>query len=81
MDKIIKCEICKEKGDFICLQCMNYFCESCFKYVHDKKENSNHKKENIDYFVPFNVKCPLHQKYPLDFFCIDEKSNLYSFII
>jgi len=77
MDNIIKCEICKEKGAFICLQCMNYYCEECYKYAHDKKGNSNHKKENIDYYVPINVKCPLHPKYPLDFFCIDDKGNLY----
>ena len=80
MDNIIKCEICKEKGAFICFQCMNYYCEACYKYAHDKKENSNHKKENIDYYAPINVKCPLHQKYPLDFFCIDDKGNLYIFL-
>ena len=77
MDKNIKCGICKELGSNICLECMNYYCESCFKYVHDKKENSNHLKEKIDYFAPINVTCPLHQKYPLDYFCIDEKGILY----
>ena len=82
MEQIIKCGICEEKAAFICLQCMNYFCEPCYKYVHDKKEKTNHKKESIDYFAPINVKCPLHQKYPLDFFCLDEKGNyIYRFII
>ena len=82
--KLIKeCEICKSKATCLCFQCISYFCEAWFKYVHDKEVNSTHKKEIIDPFVPIDVKCPEHDKYPLDFFCVDEKgkSNLFFHII
>ena len=40
-----------------------------------KKENSNHKKENIDYILPIDTRCPEHPKIPLNLFCLDEKGN------
>ena len=42
---IKKCGIC-EIDDAICLcyECLNYFCESCYKYIHEKK-NPNIKKK------------------------------------
>ena len=73
---IKKCEICKEYATNICLQCMTYYCDNCSKYVHDKKENNNHKKEKIDLYVPIDTKCSIHKKYPIDYFCLDEKGNL-----
>jgi len=39
------------------------------------KKNSNHKKENIDPFVPIELKCPEHSKFPLTLFCLTEKSK------
>ena len=43
-----KCEICKNEATNLCLECISYFCEECFKYIHNKKINSQHKKEKID---------------------------------
>ena len=75
-DKLLKeCEICQSNATCLCFKCISYFCESCFKFVHEKKVNSHHKKESIDPFVPIDVKCPTHEKYPMDFFCVDEKGK------
>ena len=76
-----KCDICHELAKYLCLKCNNYFCESCFKFVHDKPANRDNKKENIDPFVPIDTKCQLHPEYPLKLFCIDEKGKIYYFII
>ena len=71
------CEICKdEEAAALCLDCYFYFCESCYKCVHDKKKNSNHRKEKIDLFVPINTSCPDHERIPMNLFCIDEKGNI-----
>ena len=68
-----KCEICGESSSCLCFQCLEYFCESCFKLIHDKKLNSTHKKEIIDPFVPIDLKCSEHPTVPNNLFCIDEK--------
>ena len=74
--KLIKeCEICKSNATCLCFQCIFYFCDSCFKLIHDKQANSTHKKEIIDPFAPIDIKCPYHVKYPIDYFCIDEKGK------
>ena len=71
-----KCEICKdEEATTLCLDCYNYFCEDCFKFIHDKKMNRNHKKEKIDLFVPLDIMCPKHKRIPMNLFCIDEKGK------
>ena len=78
--KLIKeCEICKLNATCLCFKCISYFCDSCFKLVHDKQANSNHKKEIIDPFVPIDIKCPEHDKYPMELFCTDEKGKSYIF--
>ena len=69
------CEICKSEARSLCLECLNYYCEDCYKFVHDKKENSNHKKEKIDYYIPIDTKCSDHPKVPINLFCIDEKGK------
>ena len=73
---IIKhCEICNSQATGVCFKCFSYFCESCFKFVHEKSFNSGHKKEEIDYFVPINLKCPEHPKNIINLYCVDEKGN------
>ena len=57
------------------MKCKNYFCENCFKVIHQLKKYSEHKKENIDPFVPIYLKCPEHQEIPMNLFCIDEKGK------
>ena len=71
-----QCEICKVEATNLCLKCLSYFCDSCFKYIHDKQANNQHKKEKIDYFVPIDTKCPEHPNIPLTLFCADEKGKI-----
>ena len=75
-----KCEICETDATSLCLTCQNYYCESCFKLVHDKKPKS-HVKETIDRFVPIDIKCPEHPSVPLNLFCTDEKGILIYIIL
>jgi len=78
---IKQCEICEdEKATDLCLDCHIYFCEACFKCVHDRKKNKSHKKEKIDLFIPIETKCPEHEGSPMNLFCVDEKGkykNIY----
>ena len=81
MEKNYKlCEICKSDATSLCLQCISYFCDGCYKFIHDKKENSSHKKEKIDYYVPIDTKCRDHNKVPINLFCLDDKGN-YTILI
>ena len=72
----IQCEMCKdEEAKVLCLDCHNYFCEACFKFVHDRKKNKDHKKEKIDLFIPIDITCPEHERVPINLFCVDEKGK------
>ena len=71
------CDICKvEEATSLCIQCFNYYCDSCYKLVHEKSENKQHRKEKIDYLVPIDTWCPEHEKNAMNLFCLDEKGNL-----
>ena len=70
-----KCEICGANSSCLCFQCINYFCETCFKFIHDKQLNSKHKKERIDPLIPIDLKCPDHPKVPNNLSCLDEKGK------
>jgi len=75
---IKQCEMCQdEEATALCLNCHSYFCEVCYKCVHDRKKNSNHKREKIDLFIPIDTKCPEHKGIPMNLFCIDEKGKIY----
>ena len=76
------CDLCKSQATTLCFDCPYnyYFCDSCYKYIHDKKENSNHKKENIDYILPIDTRCSEHPKNSLNLFCLDEKSNKIKYL-
>ena len=71
------CDLCGELAKSLCLKCNSYFCDSCYKFVHEKKKNNNHQKEDIDPFVPFDTKCPEHPNVPVNLFCIDDKGKLF----
>ena len=71
------CEVCGALAEGICFKCSQYLCDSCFKLVHNRKENSQHKKEKIDYFVPIETKCPSHPNHPMVLFCLDEKGKIF----
>ena len=80
-----QCEMCKdEEAKSLCHQCYCYYCDNCFKYVHERKKNSEHKKEKIDYFVPIDTDCPEHDGNRINLFCLDEKGNktiLFNYLI
>lgn len=72
---IKKCDICREDAKSLCIKCMLYFCDGCFKIAHESEETKSHTKEKIDYFCPIDTKCPIHPTHPMDLFCTDEKGN------
>ena len=77
-----QCEMCKdEEATTLCLDCYNYFCDACYKCVHDRKKNKDHKKEKIDLFIPIDTLCPEHKKIPMNLFCIDEKGKIIIIIL
>ena len=70
------CDLCNRvNATCLCFKCYSYFCESCYKVIHDIKKDPQHKKENIDSFVPIDVKCPDHPDHPVYLFCAEEKGN------
>ena len=70
------CDICKDiEATSLCPQCFCYYCDKCFKCVHECKNNKSHKKELIDYNVPIDTRCPDHSGNNINLFCIDEKSK------
>ena len=83
MDSLKKCEICGLEASCLCLKCLMYFCENCYKFIHEKELNNKHEKEKIDYFAPIDTKCAEHPNNKIELFCLDEKgkqNNNYLFI-
>ena len=77
VNPIIKaCNICKKEATEICIECTNYFCESCFELTHNDTEYNNHQKEKIDYYVPYDERCPQHPLNLMNSFCVNEKGKL-----
>ena len=72
-----ECDICKEReATSLCVQCFSYYCDNCFKPVHEGVKNKDHKKEKIDYFVPIDTWCPEHKKNEMNLFCLEEKGKI-----
>ncbi len=69
------CNICNSEPTCLCFICLSYFCESCFKFIHEKEKNSTHKKEAIDPYITYNFKCKIHQLNQLTLYCVEEKGN------
>ena len=73
-----QCDMCKDiEATSLCLQCFSYYCDECYKPVHNRQRNKEHKKEAIDYNVPIDTHRPKHSGNNMNLFCIDEKSNIY----
>ena len=70
----MKCGLCGEIAKKLCLDCNNYFCESCFKFIHEKKNNVGHKNEEIDLFIPFEARCSIHPDIPMNYFVLLKKN-------
>ena len=85
MEKVEKqfkeCEICYSNATYLCFECNNYFCERCYKVIHDIKNDPKHKKENIDPFIPIDLKCPNHPQDRMNLFCINEKGKINYYYI
>ena len=72
-----KCDICKvNEATSLCQKCFSYYCDECYKLVHSRQNNKEHKKEAIDYNVPIDTWCPQHEKNTINLFCLDEKGIL-----
>jgi hypothetical protein len=78
-----ECDLCGEIATCLCFQCTQYFCEKCYKLIHDIKKNNLHKKEKIDNFIPIELKCPKHPGNLLNLFCLDENGKyiIYKYIL
>ena len=72
---IKKCDICRSEAKCLCFECNEYFCENCYKLIHELKKDPKHKKENIDLFIPIALKCPEHPKDRINLFCLDDKGK------
>ena len=71
-----QCDMCKAKeASSLCPQCFSYYCDGCFKQVHEASKNKEHKKEKIDYFMPIDTRFPEHEGDNITLFCLDEKGN------
>ena len=43
-----QCDICKvDEASSLCPQCFNYYCDSCYKAVHDKGKNNVYQNSLI----------------------------------
>jgi len=73
--QIKECNFCGSDSKCLCFDCLLYFCDNCYKLIHDMKKNMTHKKENIDPYISINLKCSEHPKFPVTLFCLEEKSN------
>ena len=73
------CEYCEANSSCLCFECLEYYCDDCFKMIHSKQKRSKHKKELIDPYIPIDLKCPEHQKVPNNLFCLDEKELCCSY--
>ena len=77
-----QCDMCKDKeATSLCHQCFSYYCNTCFKSVHEGTKNYEHKKEKIDNLVQIDTRCPEHETIPINLFCIDDKGNILYLII
>ena len=74
-NKIKNCEICGEQANIICFNCFNYYCDSCSKFIHEKKINKEHKKEEIFFSQLLDIQCEIHPKMKLEYFCFNENSK------
>ena len=79
MDKretlIKNCEYCGTNATCLCFECLEYYCDSCFKYDHNKQLKAHHKSEAIDPYVPIDLKCKEHPKNPNNLYCSNEKGK------
>ena len=70
-----ECGYCEEVATIVCFDCKNYFCEDCFKSMHQKKKSSKHINEKISPILPIEINCLKHEKYQIVSFCLNDKGK------
>ena len=79
--QIKSCDFCGVNASSICFKCNNYFCDNCFKIIHDLKKSEVHKKEELDFFIPIELKCHKHFPNLNNLFCLNEKKFAVLYVI
>jgi hypothetical protein len=69
------CVICEEDANIVCFDCKDYYCDSCFNFMHKKEKSKNHKKAEISPILPIEINCLKHQGYQIVSFCLDDKGK------
>ena len=73
------CEMCELNATCLCFECNFYFCDKCYKLVHDlRKNNQEHKKELINPFISFDLKCRIHKDQKNSLFCLNDKGKFFT---
>ena len=65
--------MCDSDATCLCFTCLYYYFEKCFQIIHNLKKNITHKKELIDLYVSFDLKCPAHPNNAIELFCLEDK--------
>ncbi len=76
-----ECELCEANANILCFDCNDYFCDSCYKSIHNNSKYQNHKKEKMNPFISIDLKCPYHPKDRINLFCLNERGNNLFIII
>ena len=82
-EKIVekKYDLCKDFASKVCIDCSFYLCDSCFNFIHEKKVNSEHNSNSIEFYISLSFRCSEHPTLPMNVFCLKEKSkNIYIYI-
>ena len=79
--QIKECECCDMEANCMCFNCNQYFCDNCFKIIHNLAKYKGHKKDIIDAFVPIELKCQKHPTNINSLFCTKEKGKNKTIII
>jgi len=80
LTKLKKCNLCNSDSFWICFQCKKYYCDKCWKIIHEIKKEKAHEKTKINPYLSLDFFCSNHQEYPLELFCLNDKGN-FNFII
>ena len=77
---IKKCEICENEATSLCFKCISYFCDSCYKFIHDKQNNSLHKRKKQIIMFQQTQNAQITPKFLLLYFVLMKKVNKFYFI-
>jgi len=78
---IKKCNLCLLEASSICFKCKKYFCDNCYKIIHEIKKNNEHEKTKINPYLSIDFFCQNHPEYPLELFCLNDGGKDIIYII